>query len=191
MLGAPTSSAARSDAVVAASCSVGGFELDAQPGASIPSAAERSAMLEVFDVMLGSFRGAFFAERMPDPQMAGFPSVAQKRGARMAHGCGGSARCALRQRCDCSSGHGACSSVGRKERMMKTRSMILTPLLMTMALAAPVRAQDWRGADQISGSLGGTVGIHGAPGGGLFAAEYGHRLSNMTWLGFELDMGFG
>jgi len=74
---------------------------------------------------------------------------------------------------------------------MKTRSMILTPLLMTMALAAPVRAQDWRGADQISGSLGGTVGIHGAPGGGLFAAEYGHRLSNMTWLGFELDMGFG
>jgi hypothetical protein len=57
--------------------------------------------------------------------------------------------------------------------------------------AAPSYAQDFRGEDQISGSLGGQVGLHGAPGGGLFAAEYGHRLSSATWLNMELDMGFG
>src|SRR5262249_21286617 len=89
------------------------------------------------------------------------------------------------------SGHDACSSSRRKERMMKTKPMILTMLLSAIALAAPARAQDFRGADQISGSLGATVGLHDAPGGGLFAAEYGHRLSNFTWLDLELDMGFG
>ncbi|HJZ88399.1 MAG TPA: outer membrane beta-barrel protein [Polyangia bacterium] len=74
---------------------------------------------------------------------------------------------------------------------MKTTSMILTALLTSIALAVPAYAQDFRGADQISGSLGGRVGLHDAEGGGLFAVEYGHRLSNLTWLNMELDMGFG
>src|SRR5262249_4105701 len=75
--------------------------------------------------------------------------------------------------------------------MMKTKWIIVTALLMSTALAAPAHAQDSLGADQVSGSLGATVGLHAAPGGGLFAAEYGHRLSNITWLDMELDMGFG
>ncbi len=74
---------------------------------------------------------------------------------------------------------------------MKTTSIIFTALLTSIALAVPAHAQDYRGVDQISGSLGGRVGINGATGGGLFAAEYGHRLSNLTWLDLELDMGFG
>jgi hypothetical protein len=75
--------------------------------------------------------------------------------------------------------------------MMKTTSIIFTALLTSIALAAPAHAQDFRGADQVSGSIGATMGLHDAPGGGLFAAEYGHRLSYLTWLDLELDMGFG
>jgi hypothetical protein len=74
---------------------------------------------------------------------------------------------------------------------MKPRNLSAALFVSLAFAAAPSYAQDFRGEDQMSGSLGGQVGLHGAPGGGLFAAEYGHRLSWDGWLDMELDMGFG
>src|SRR5262249_10285303 len=82
-------------------------------------------------------------------------------------------------------------SCRRQGRTMKRKSIFLTALWTSIALAAPAHAQDFRGEDQISGSLGGRVALHDAESGGLFAAEYGHRLSKLTWLDLELDLGFG
>src|SRR5262249_42549121 len=96
-----------------------------------------------FDLMLGFFalpsRRCFCGTHARRPN-AGISIEPEGVRRAPAHGCGGSARCAMRQGCDCSSGHDACSSSRRKERMMKTKPMILTMLLSAIALAAPARA---------------------------------------------------
>ncbi|HJZ87667.1 MAG TPA: outer membrane beta-barrel protein [Polyangia bacterium] len=73
---------------------------------------------------------------------------------------------------------------------MKTLVTVLT-LAVALTLGPAVQAHNFRGENELSGGLGGQVGMHDSPGGGLFAAEYGYRLSQITWLNLELDMAFG
>ena len=73
---------------------------------------------------------------------------------------------------------------------MKT---VKTILLLAALVGAPLTASahDFRGDNELSGMVGGQIGIHDSPGGGMLASEYAHRLSQLTWFDLQLDLSFG
>src|SRR5215471_15860406 len=69
-------------------------------------------------------------------------------------------------------------------------------LRLALALAlwsapAAARAHNFVGTNELSGAIGGQVGVNAAPGGGKLLNEYGYRMSNITWLNLQLNFAFG
>src|SRR5262249_9520701 len=75
-------------------------------------------------------------------------------------------------------------SEGMKKHILATIAVLLW--------APAAYAQSGRGGeDEFDAMIGGRVGIHASPGGGLVGTEYAHRLSQQAWFDLQLDMMFG
>jgi hypothetical protein len=73
------------------------------------------------------------------------------------------------------------------------RLMGATLALAVLTAAAPAVAQrQYPGKNELSGHLGGSVGLADfTPGGFKWASEYGYRLGPIAWLNLQLNFSFG
>src|SRR5579884_3900770 len=64
-------------------------------------------------------------------------------------------------------------------------------MLSILMLVSGVAYGQGRYDDELSGNVGGQVGLHDSPGGGMFGAEYAHRVSRDAWFDAMVDGTFG
>jgi hypothetical protein len=75
---------------------------------------------------------------------------------------------------------------------MKTTLLVILMSVSGVAYGqARYHHQSASADNELSGNLGGQVGVDNAPGGGLMGVEYAHRLSERAWFDVNLDFSFG